>query len=195
MSVTVHESLIEERFTMKARFPDNEDCALCLQSMKGSLTIRLPCGHHYHEKCHARLRNTVGSYRYRCPTCRHDVKNQTQRLKIYELWGDELWLQERNLTNRIPPWTRPSSKFKIDAFERWIFEGLSEDELFELIENNTQPVYSPPISPISSALTTTAQSDDTDVNSTSVESDEYWEHYFASLILESDEDDSQPDSP
>ena len=163
---------VEERLTLKARFPEDEDCALCLQSMKGRLVIRLPCGHHYHEPCHARLRNEAATYRYRCPCCRSDVKKQIQRLKVNELWGDNLWDQyQRNV-----------------LFERWIFEGLSEEEL-----SDTQHVHSLQDPEVPPELED--QLDEAMGLGASVEiRDEYWEQYFA-YLTESDEDESQPDSP
>lgn len=184
--MTTYPIPVEERLTMKARFPDDEDCALCLQSMKGNLVIRLPCGHHYHEKCHARLRCEAASYRYRCPSCRSDVKKQIQRLKVYELWGDNIWDQYqcyvRSLDGGAPPWDSDYGKRKVETFERWILEGLSEEELSEL--SNAQHDHSlqgPVVHPV-------PHEDQPDENS-----DEYWEQYFA-YMTESDEE-SQPDSP
>ncbi len=203
---------LEERLILKARFPEEEDCALCLQSMKGALVIRLPCGHHYHEKCHARLRDAAASYRYRCPSCRSDVKAQIQRLKVYELWGDDLWDQYqcyvRSLDGGPPPWEKHSGKRKMEAFERWVLEGLSDGEVSELFdadnpEPNAQADHSlqspevPPGSPISSDDLGGYLDETLGLGVSADNSDEYWEQYFASLTLatESDEDESQPDSP
>ena len=192
---------IEKRLTLKTRFPDEEDCALCLQSMKGSIVMRLPCGHHYHERCHARLRETAGSYRYRCPTCRHNVKEQVQRLKVYELWGDDLWKQfmphEYVLCPGANPLENESGKHKLDAFECWLLQGLSEEEIGELvefgdIEPNSQHVIPlqnlevPPSSPVSHETLGGELILDALVDES--------EQYFASLTL-SDDDESQPDSP
>ena len=200
---------VGERLTLKTRFPDEEDCALCLQSMKGDLVMRMPCGHHYHERCHAQLRETSGSYRYRCPTCRHNVKEQLQRLKVYELWGEDLWDQfqcyVRGLDGGAAPWETASGKRRLDTFERWLIEGLEQEELEELfersdiepdIEPDSQPANPPqnsdvpPISPISHGNLERGEGLDASLDG----SDEYWEQYFASITL-SDDDESQPDSP
>lgn len=193
---------VEERLTLKSRFPEDEDCVLCLQSMKGALVIRLPCGHRYHEKCHARLRDAAASYRYRCPSCRSDVKTQIQRLKMYELWGDDIWDQYNSCSHRLdcdaPLLDRPSGLHKMEVFRRWILEGLSEEELFEL--SNTQRVHSlqdpevPVGSPVSSEDLSDYLNETVDLDVSADNSDDYVEQYLASLVL-SDEDESQPDSP
>lgn len=193
---------IEERLTLKSRFPNDEDCVLCLQSMRGALVIRLPCGHHYHEKCHARLRDAAASYRYRCPSCRSDVKKQIQRLKMYELWGDDIWDQylscNRGLNSEVPSCETHLCMRKMEDFRSWFLEGLSEEELFEL--HDDQHVHSlhnpevPPGSPVSSEDLSDHMNGTVDLDVSADNSDEYWEQYFASLVL-SDEDESQPDSP
>lgn len=200
---------VEERLTLKARFPDDEDCALCLQSMKGSLVIRLPCGHRYHEKCHARLRGEAASYRYRCPCCRSDIKKQMQRLKVYELWGDDLWDQYqcyvRSLDGGAAPWERASEKRRLEVFERWFLEGLDEEELEELFEPDSSEPAAPPATPPQSSeeLDPDEPVEVLDANGNAMEIQSEWiysehlEEYLASLTLDSEsgDDDSQPDSP
>ena len=200
---------IGERLTLKTRFPSDEDCALCLQSMKGTLVMRMPCGHHYHERCHARLREAAGSYRYRCPTCRHDVKKQVQRMKVYDLWGDDLWDQYqcyvRSLDGGAAPWERASGKRKLEAFEQWLLEGLGEEELEELFEPGSPGPAPQPASPPQSSEEPDpdepVQVLDSDGDAMGIQSEwiysEHLEEYLASLTLdpESGDDESQPDSP
>ena len=140
---------VEERLTLKPRFAEEEDCVLCLQSMKGCLVIRTPCGHHFHEKCHAKLRETPASYRYRCPTCRSELMTQIQRMKLYELWGDELWDQYtcyiRSMDGGPAPWERASSKRKNEDFVQWLMDGISEEELSEIWDTDdaqSEPLHS-----------------------------------------------------
>ena len=200
---------VGERLTLKTHFPSEEDCALCLQSMKCGLVMRMPCGHHYHERCHARLREAAGSYRYRCPTCRRNVKEQIQRMKVYDLWGDDLWDQYqcyvRSLDGGAAPWDRASGKRRLDTFERWLIEGLEQEELEELfergdIEPDSQPANPPqnsdvpPISPISHGNLEGELEGGVGLDASLDGSDEYWEQFFASMTL-SDDDESQPDSP
>ena len=210
---------MEERLTLKTRFPSEEDCALCLQSMKGCLVMRMPCGHHYHERCHARLREAAGSYRYRCPTCRRNVKEQIQRMKVYDLWGDDLWDQYqcyvRSLDGGAAPWDRASGKRRLEVFEQWLVEGLDEEELDVLFE-----LGSPESAPQPASLSQDSEEpgpeepgpeepgpeepgpeepgpEESTLASGEWIYSEHLEEYLASLALdpESGDEESRPDSP
>ena len=111
------ETNTNERIKMFAKCRIDDDCSLCLSSMKNKLVVVLPCGHTFHNKCHSKLRDAAAAYRYRCPVCRHNCKSQIQRLKMLDIFGEEYWNQYynyvRSLSGGTPPWLRESQKRNI----------------------------------------------------------------------------------
>jgi len=130
-----------------------------------------------------------------------------QRLKVYELWGDDLWDQYqcyvRSLDGGAAPWERASEKRRIEVFERWFLEGLDEEEVEELFEpDSSEPAALPATPPPSSEEPDPdepVQVLDSNGDAMGIQSEysEHLEEYLASLTLdpESGDDESQPDSP
>ena len=70
-------------------------------------------------------------------------------MKLYELWGDELWDQYtcyiRSMDGGPAPWERASSKRKNEDFVQWLIDGISEEELSEIWDTDdaqSEPLHS-----------------------------------------------------
>jgi hypothetical protein len=124
------------RLILGARFKHDVDCGICLGTMQGTLVRRLPCEHVFHESCHARLRDAPGRYRYLCPVCRADYTGQIQRMKMCDIWEDEVGAQMRRYVRSSctggPPWETEDDMDRVYEFHDWLWNGASEEELAAL---------------------------------------------------------------
>jgi hypothetical protein len=130
-------------------------------------------------------------------------------MKVYDLWGDDLWDQYqcyvRSLDGGAAPWDRASGKRRLEVFEQWLAEGLDEGELDVLFE-----LASPESAPPPARLSQDSEEPDPEEpgpeepgpeESTLASGEwiysEHLEEYLASLALdpESGDEESRPDSP
>lgn len=122
-----------DRLLLAPRFKHDAECGICLGSMQGTLVRRLPCDHCFHESCHAKLREAPGHYRYKCPACRADYTGQIQRMKMYDIWDEEVGTQMRRYVRSAhsggPPWDSEEDRDRVSEFHGWLWSGASEEEV------------------------------------------------------------------
>ena len=63
----------KQRRFVSVRARINEDCPLCLESMKGKPVCIQPCGHAMHLRCDRVLHKSRCSSRNCCPVCRRQL--------------------------------------------------------------------------------------------------------------------------
>ena len=51
---------------------ESGECHICLEEFKNTVCKKLPCGHHYHDKC---IKPWLTEQSTCCPVCRVDIKN------------------------------------------------------------------------------------------------------------------------
>ena len=69
---------VEVEAASEAESTDLEDCSICLDKIKESNKILLPCQHVFHIKCIDQLRNFGGNMT--CPLCRSDLPPGPEQL-------------------------------------------------------------------------------------------------------------------
>ena len=62
-----------KRVILQRKSQNDDLCAICLETMKGTPTLWTPCGHCFHTECMNQLA-TVRNTQRKCPMCRKDLR-------------------------------------------------------------------------------------------------------------------------
>ena len=64
---------------------ENDDCAICLDSLFGKNVSYLPCKHFFHSSC---FNKSVDSGNLKCPLCRYDLTITMQQTDQKDVWNN-----------------------------------------------------------------------------------------------------------
>ena len=70
------------RSIIQVKYPKNEDCAICLNTMYKKCVKCTPCGHVYHASCFKKQLESKYAQKYSCSICRNNLLNS---LSYYDL--------------------------------------------------------------------------------------------------------------
>ena len=71
------------RIIIQCEYLKEDDCALCLDSMKGKSVKYIPCKHCFHMRCFNTMIDSKESNWYKCPLCRFDFSEALRAIGIY----------------------------------------------------------------------------------------------------------------
>lgn len=124
----------DERFVLKTKYSTDEECVVCLTSMKGCTVLVQPCGHTVHLSCHKHLINSKIPSRYNCPICRKNYKQQILRFKLYDIFeaengGHMNYMYQQYISFLLGEYHESNINNKrFNDLTEWIVAGLTEEE-------------------------------------------------------------------